>query len=77
MTTYFESMVAAHKIESETEEAQDKVRAKSAVITKPVDGSKELSNQVARLMAALTRAKDDNHPSSAPNSPRNQGHGRG
>ena len=33
MTTYSELMVAAHKAESKTEEAWDKVRAKSAVIT--------------------------------------------
>ena len=49
-------MVAAHKAESKTEEAQDKVSAKSAMITESVDGSAVLSNQITRLMAALTRA---------------------
>ena len=39
--------------------------------------SKELGDQVARLMAALTRAEQDSCPASAPNSPRHRGHGRG
>ena len=34
-------------------------------------------NQIARLMAALTRVGQGNSPSSAPNSPRHRGHGRG
>ena len=59
------------------EEAKDKVRARSAVTTKVVDSSKELSNQITKLMAALTRAEQGNHPVSAPNSPRHRGHGRG
>ena len=75
--TYSELLVAAQKAESETEEAQDKVRAKSAVIAESVDGCPELSNQITRLMAALTRAEQGNHPASAPNSPRHQGHWRG
>ena len=62
MTTYSKLMVAAHKAESKTKEAQDKVKAKSAVITESVDGSTELSNQIARLMAALTRAEQGNCP---------------
>ena len=49
-------MIVAHKAKSETEEAWDKVRAISAVITELVDGSTELSNQIARLMDALNRA---------------------
>ena len=52
MTTYSELMFAAHKVESETEEAQDKIRAKSALITESVDHSAELRNQITRLMAA-------------------------
>ena len=43
-TTYSQLMVTAHKGESETEEAKDKVRARSAATTKKVDGSKELGN---------------------------------
>ena len=41
------------------------------------DGSKELGDQIARLMAALNRAEQGTHPASAPNSPRHRGHGRG
>ena len=59
-------MVTAHKAESEMEEAKDKVRARSAVTTKVVNGSKELGNQIARLMANLMRAEQGNHPTSAP-----------
>ena len=40
-----------------------------------VDGLKELSNQIAKVMAALTRAEQGNHPVSAPNRPRHRGHG--
>ena len=47
------------------------------MIMESVDGSVELSNQITRLMAALTQAEQDNHPTSAPNSPRHRGHGRG
>ena len=70
-------MVAAHKAESENEEAQDKVGARSAVTTKPIEGATELGSQTARLMTALTTAGQDNSPSSTPNSPRHGGHGRG
>ena len=75
-TTYSQLMIAAHKVESENEEAWDKVRARSAVTTEPVKGTTELGNQIARLMAALTRAGQGNSPSSAPDSPRHRGHGR-
>ena len=53
-------MVAAHKAESENEEAQDKMWARSAVTTEPVDGATKLGNQIASLMAALTRAGQGN-----------------
>ena len=59
------------------EEAKDKVRARSAVTTEVADGSKELSNQIAKLMAAVSRPEQGNYPPSAPNSPRHRGHGRG
>ena len=61
-TTYSQLMVTAHKVESENEEAQDKVWARSAVPTKPVDSAAELGNQKVRLMAALTRPGQDNSP---------------
>ena len=70
-------MVTAHKVESENEEVQGKVQARSAVTTKPVDGASELGNQIAMLMAALTRSGQSNSSSSTPNSPRHRGHGRG
>ena len=76
-TTYSQLMVVAHKAESKIEEAKDKVRARSAVTTEVVDSSKELSNQIAKLMAALTRAEQGNCPVSAPNSPRHRGCRRG
>ena len=74
---YSQLMVAAHKVVSENEEAWDKVWARSAVTTKPVEGATELGNQIARLIAALTRAGQGNSPGSTPNSLRHRGHGRG
>ena len=70
-------MVTAQKVESEREEAKDKVRARSAAATEVVDSSKQLGSQIARLMATLTRPEQGSHPASAPNSPRHRGHGRG
>ena len=68
-TTYSQLMVTAHKAESKMEEAKDKVWARSAVTTELADSSKELSNQIAKLMAVLTRVEQGNHPVSTPNSP--------
>ena len=70
-------MATAHKADSEMEEAKDKVRARSAVATEVVDGSRELGNQIVRLMGTLSRAEQGNCPASAPNSPRHRGCGRG
>ena len=70
-------MITACKAESENKEAWDKVRARSAVATKPVEGTTELENQIAKLMAALTREGQGNSLSSAPNSPGHRGCGRG
>ena len=74
-TTYSELVVAAWRAESETEETKVKVR--SAAATEVPSSSKELGDQIARLMTALTRAEQGSHPASAPNSPRHRGHGRG
>ena len=49
-------MATSHKAKS-IEEAKDKVRARSAAATEVVDGSKELGNQIMRLMAALSRSE--------------------
>ena len=70
-------MVAARKVESETEDAKDKVGARSSAATEVTDGSKEVGDQITRLMATLTRAELDTCPASIPNSPRHRGHGRG
>ena len=70
-------MVAARKAESEMEDAKEKVRAGSSAATEVTDGSKELGDQIIRLMATLTRAEQGTCPASAPNSPRHRGHGRG
>ena len=50
-------MVAARKAESKVEDAKEKVRARSSTSTEVTDGSKELDDQIARLMATLDRAE--------------------
>ena len=76
-TTYSELVVTVQRAESEVEETKEKVKARSATTTEVTSGSKELGDQIARLMAALTRAEQGSHPTSTPNSPRHRGHGRG
>ena len=76
-TMYSQLIVTACKAENENEEALDKVWARSAMTTEPVEGASELGNQIFRLMAALTKAGQGNSPSSVPNSPRHGGHGMG
>ena len=70
-------MVAAHKAESESEEIQDKVRARAMVMTDLGVGTAELGQQIAKLMAALTQAGQGNGHSSVPSSPWERGHGWG
>ena len=70
-------MVAARKAESEMENAKEKFRARSSAATEVTGSSKELGDQITRLMATLTREEQGTHPASAPNSPRHRGHGRG
>ena len=76
-TTYSELVVTACRVESKLEETKERVKARSAATTEVASGSKELGDQIARLMAALTRVEQDSCPASAPNSPRHRGHGRG
>ena len=76
-TTYSQLMVAARKAESETEDAKERVRAWSSAATEVSDGSKEMGDQIARLMADLNRAEQGTHPASTPNSHRQRGHQRG
>ena len=56
---------------------ETKVKVRSAATTEVPPRSKELGDQIARLMAALTRAEQGSCPAIAPNSPRHRGHGRG
>ena len=78
-TTYSQLMVTAHKAESETEEAKNKVRVRSAVTTKGGGWLKRARcNQIARLMAApYQEPEQGNCPTNAPIIPRLRGHGRG
>ena len=59
------------------EETKERVKVRSAASTEVATGSRELGDQIARLMAALTRVEQGSCPASAPNSPRHRGHGRG
>ena len=68
-------MVTARRAKSKTEET--KVKARSAAATEVPSGSKELGDQIVRLMATLARAEQGSCPASAPSSPRHRGHGRG
>ena len=70
-------MVASRKAESKTEDAKEKVRAWSSTASDVSDGSKELGDQIARLMATLNRAEQGTHPASAPNSPGHRVMGEG
>ena len=74
-TTYSKLVVTARRAESKTEET--KVKARSAATTEVPSGSKELGDQIARLMVALTRVEQSSHSASAPSSPRHRGCGRG
>ena len=76
-TTYSQTHGTARKAESKMEDAKEKVRARSSTATEVTEGSKELGDQIARLMAALNRAEQGTHPATAPNSPRHRGCGRG
>ena len=68
-TTYSELVVAARRAESEKEET--KVKARSAATTEVPFGSKELGDQIARLMAALSRAEHSLYQ--CPQQPKAQG----
>ena len=70
-------MVAARKAEFEMEDAKEKVRPRSSAVTEVTDGSKELGDQITRLMAGLTRAEQGTCPATTPNSLRHRDHGRG
>ena len=54
-----------------------KLGVRSSTATEVTEGSKELGDQIARLMATLNRAEQGTCPATGPNSPRHRGHGRG
>ena len=68
-TSYPQLMITTHKAETENEEIQDKVRARATVATDLGEGMAELEQQVAKLMAALTKAGQSSNPSSVSSSP--------
>ena len=66
-------MVAAQMAESESEETQERVRAKAIVTTKPGEGMNKLGQQIAQLMTALTQTRQGSSPISEPGSPQECG----
>ena len=76
-TTYSELVIAACQAESKMEETKERVKVRSAASTEVATGSRDLGDQIARLMAALTRVEQGSCPASPPNSPRHRGHGSG
>ena len=76
-TSYSQLMVATHKAESEKKEIQDKVRTRAVVATDLGEGTAELGQQIAKLMATLTKVGQGNNLSSSPSSPWERCHRRG
>ena len=76
-TSYSQLMVAPRKVESENEETRGKVRARAMVTSDPGAGNAEHSQQIAKLMAALTQTGLGSSPSSTPGSPGNVATDRG
>ena len=68
-------MVVTQKVESESEETQERVRARAMVTTKPWEGMARLGQQISQLMAALTKTGQVSSPTSVPGSPQECGHG--
>ena len=65
------------KVESKNEEIWDKVRARAVVATDSGEGATELRQQIAKLMAVLTKSGQGSNHASAPSSPRDRDCGRG
>ena len=59
------------------EVTKKRIKVRLAASTEVVSASKELGDQIARLMAALTRVEQGSCPAGAPNSPRHRGNWRG
>ena len=75
--SYSQMMIITHKAETKKEEIQDKARARAAVVSDLGEGMAELGQQIAKLMAVLTKAGQGSNPSSAPRIPQKRGCGRG
>ena len=65
------------QVVNKNEEILDKVRSRATVTTELGEGMAELWHQIAKLMAALTKAVQGNNLSSVPSSPWERGHWRG
>ena len=73
-TSYSQLMVGSQKAESRNEETQKKVRARAAVTTNLGEGTAELSQQIAKLMATLTQTRHGSGPSTSPGNPQEHGY---
>ena len=72
-TSYSQLMVPAYKVGSENKEIWDKLRARAAEVTDLGEGTAELGQQIAKLIATLTKAGQGNSPLSMPSSPQERG----
>ena len=55
-------MMAAMKVESKNEETWEKMRARAVVTSNPGEGTAELSQQIAKLMATLSQIVQGSSP---------------
>ena len=76
-TSYSHLMSATLRAERENVEIWDKVRARAAMATNSREGATELGQQIAKLMAILSKAGQGSNAASAPSSPKERCHGRG
>ena len=68
-TSYLHLLVTACKVDSENKEMWDKVRARAMVSTDLGEGIAKLGQQIAKLMATLTKVRQGNNPSHVQSSP--------
>ena len=72
---YFQLMIVAQKVESESEETQDCLRARVVVTTEAVEEMAKLKQQITQLMAALVQTGWGNGHTSTLSSPQKHGSG--
>ena len=65
-TTYSQLMIAAHKAESENEEAHDKVRTRSAMTTEPVEGHYGIGEADCQIDGHPDKGRSEQQPSQHP-----------